>query len=76
MAAGSMLLLLHLIWRVNIKQAYLIDRADWREEKRQAYKGEALRGKRGGEKDGHGLARGRKTEAKCGKMFIQTKYSI
>lgn len=33
MAAGSMLLVLDLIWTVNIKQACLIDRADWREKK-------------------------------------------
>lgn len=44
-----MLLLLHLKWRVNTKQADLIDRADWREDEgyekeRQAYRGEAARG--------------------------------
>lgn len=46
---GSMLLLpLHIKWRLNTKQAYLIDRADWREEEeyegeRQACRGEAPR---------------------------------
>lgn len=29
---GSVLLLLHLKWRINTKQVHLIDRADWREE--------------------------------------------
>lgn len=38
-----MLLLLHLKWRVNTKQAHLIDRADWREEEEYEGKRQARR---------------------------------
>lgn len=57
---GSMLLLLlHLKWRVNTKQAHLIDSADWREEEedegeREVCRGEASRRKSNEKRDGHG----------------------
>lgn len=50
---------LHLKWRVNTKQAHLIDREDWREEEkdegeRQPCRGEAAWRKGSGKRDGHG----------------------
>lgn len=65
MAAGSMLLLLDSIRTVNIKQACMIDRADWREKKDIDAGLEALLGEHSGwnddDDDDAGLVKGKKS---------------